>query len=848
MRTKAASKAVVLCVVISLLVLVDLAAQDTLAPVEIPGQAVYIPFPVSISLDGKLEDWKGVPVQTVDRGPMTSKDPAENGSFRFALAADAENLYILMLAKDKNIITNMHKADTWNEDSLEFYINLGSDLTIKKYTREIVQYRVIPGDIGNEDPSKINVSGNNVTVFPLKAKVFRTEDGWGFEGAVAIGQKAAPTHGKEIGFQAQMNGASVKDRDVKLIWSTADSSDNSWQNPSLFGRALFFKIGSTTIPKPSATVQTAKVKKADPPAPAISLNQLGYYPSSKKIASLNSPDAGKLSWSLTDLSTGDIVARGSTSAGLVDPVSGDTLHTVDFSSIKKPGRYYLIIDGVLSSEFTIADDILSGLSVDALKYFYRSRSGIELKAEYAGDTWAREAGHITDAKVPVFSGTDAQGKKWEGYDFFVNGSGGWYDAGDFGKYVVNGGITVWTLQNAYERYPERFADGRLNIPESGNGRPDILDEARWELEFMLNMQIPQGQALAGMCFHKLHDRTWAALPCPLPTEYDNNLDRAGNCETGRFVYQPTTAATLNLAACAAQAARLWSAFDPAFASRCLESARAAWKAARENPVLLAGNVPGNGGGNYSDSNITDEFFWAAAELFATTGGAEYLEYLKSSPYWKSFPGLDETKANAMGWADTAALGAISLISARTGKVAKADVSAFASRITATADRYLKDAAKPGYGVPMNESGYVWGSNSGVLNNAIILAVAYDLKKKSEYRDAVVRAMDYILGYNGLRRSFVTGYGVHSVYHPHHRVWANDPDSGYVAPPPGVLAGGPNQKLEDPEMEAAKLGSLPVGKRYLDVIGSYATNEVCLNWNAPLAWVANWLELQYNPVR
>jgi len=821
-----------------------LTAQAALAPAEIEGKAVYVPFPVAVSLDGKLDDWAGVPMQTVARGPSVSKDPAENGSFKFAVAADEENLYILMLAKDKNIITNMHKADSWNEDSMEFYINLSGKFDAKRYNRDIVQYRVMPADIGNADLSKLTLSGSNFDLYPLKAKVFKTEDGWGFEGAVRVSPKAAPAHGKEIGFQAQMNGASLKDRDVQLTWSLADSSNNSYQNPSLFGRALFFKIGSADVPMPTEAPPTpVKPVVPEPQAPALSMNQVGYFPASKKVASLSSFDFESLPWSLVDTASKNTVAKGMTSPGSSDLLSGDTLHVADFSSFSAPGEYYLIIGESRGPVFRIAGDIMKGICVDSLKYFYRSRSGIELKPEYAGATWARDAGHATDAKVPVFNGTDAQGKKWDGYDYFVNGSGGWYDAGDYGKYVVNGGISVWTLQNAYERNPGRFKDGELGIPESGNAYPDILDEARWELEFMLNMQIPEGQGLAGMCFHKLHDRKWAAIPCPLPTDFDNNLDRKDGCETGRFVYEPTTAATLNLAACAAQASRLWSSTDKAFADRCLAAAKAAWKAARASPALLAGNVPGDGGGNYEDRDVSDEFFWAAAELFAATGGEEYLKFLKGSPYWKDFPGLDARKASAMSWSDTAALGAISLISAASG-LGKSDRATLSSRILETADRYLEDASRGGYGIPMESSGYVWGSNSVLLNNAIILALAYDATKKVAYRDAVGRAMDYLLGYNGLRRSFVTGYGSFSVYHPHHRLWANDPDSGYVAPPPGVVAGGPDKTIEDPEMKAARLTGAPIAKRYLDVLGSFATNEVCINWNAPLAWVANWMDMQY----
>jgi endoglucanase len=816
-----------------------LLAEGALAPPEIEGKAVYVPFPVAIAIDGGLDDWKGVPLQYVARGPSLSKDPAEDGSFQFAVAADSENFYILMLAKDKNIISAAHGADSWNEDSMEFYINLSGNLEAKKYVRDIVQYRIMPADSGNADPTKLGISGTNFDLYPLKAKVFRTSDGWGFEGAVKIGQKVAPAHGKEIGFQAQLNGASTKDRNVQLTWSLADSSNNSWQRPSLFGRALFFKVGSADVPLPSEAAAAKSAPPPEPVAPVLSMNQVGYFPKGKKLASLASSGTESLQWSLFDAKDGSESAKGATSPGSFDFLSGDMLHVADFSAFSKEGEYYIVIDGCRGPTFRIAADVLDGIRADSLKYFYRSRSGVELKSEYAGKTWARPAGHLTDSKVAVFDGKDAQGRKWESYGFFLDGSGGWYDAGDFGKYVVNGGISVWTLQNAFERAPSRFKDAEAGIPESGNSFPDILDEARWELEFMLNMQIPEGNALAGMCFHKLHDRVWANMPSDIPTMFDNNLERKDGCARGRFAYEPTTAATLNMSACAAQAARLWSSMDPAFSRRCLAAARAAYAAARAHPALLAGNVPGDGGGNYEDAEVSDEFFWAAAELYAATGEAGYLQDLKSSRYWTKFPGLEAVSANSMSWGSTAALGTITLLSAPS-KLPKADRSALESQIVAAADSYLAEAVKPGYGVPMDYSGYVWGSNGGVLNNAMILAIACDITKKAAYRDAVAGAMDYLLGYNGLRRSFITGYGAYPVAHPHHRVWANDPDAGYVAPPPGIVAGGPDRSIEDPEMKAARVSSMPIAKRYLDVLGSFATNEVAINWNAPLVWVSDWL--------
>jgi oligosaccharide reducing-end xylanase len=226
-----------------------------LAPPEIEGEAVYVPFPVQIKLDGKTSDWAGVPVQNVARGPALSKDPAENGSFGYSLASDKENLYILMTSVDKNLISGKHGGDLWNEDSLEFYLNPTSNFGAKGYTSSMVQVSFSPADIGNTDPTKPRHFGQGYANIDLKGFVFKTDNGWGFEASVPLAKlnlKAA--HGLEIGFQAQSNGASEADRNVKLIWSKADKSDSSYQNPSLFGRALFYEVGNANIPQPSAVV------------------------------------------------------------------------------------------------------------------------------------------------------------------------------------------------------------------------------------------------------------------------------------------------------------------------------------------------------------------------------------------------------------------------------------------------------------------------------------------------------------------------------------------------------------------------------------------------------------------
>jgi endoglucanase len=810
------------------------AAQAALAPDEITGEVVYIPFPVAITLDGALDDWAGVPVITVDRGSIPSPDPTQNADFRFQVAADADNFYITMQTDDANIVTGQHGTDFWNEDSFEFYLNLSGDRYATAYGDGIFQININPGDLGNTDPTAITVTGTNGASSGAQASVFATATGWGIEAAVPLSGYITPEHGAEIGFQAQMNGATELDRSVKLIWSAADTNDNSWNNPSLFGSGLFFEVGRTDIPMASERPEPV----AAVPERYISLNQLGYFASAPKYAMFAGQGTNGTVWTLINADTGERVTAGFTTPGNLDPASGDYVQMVDFSSITAPGNYLLTIDTISSEPFRIADDLYTQLPIDAARYFYLNRSGIELDAEHAGEQ-ARPAGHVTDDAVTCWRGTDPQGVQWEGCDYLLNGRGGWYDAGDYGKYVVNGGISLWTLLNLYERQPDAFPDGSLNIPESGNGVSDLLDEARWEMEFLMAMQVPEGQALAGMVHHKLHDAQWSGVPVMPPTEYDNNSTFA-NPSGGRYLFPPSTAATLNVAATAAQCARIWREIDADFAARCLSVAETAWRAANDNPIMLAGNVPGAGGGNYDDNNVDDEFYWAAAELFITTGNPAYKDFFTASPFYSAFPNMNGGSASSMSWGSVAALGTISLATVANDLSAD-EIAALRAQIAAAADHYLNVIAGEGYRVSLTQNQYFWGSSSDVLNNALVMALAYDFTGEARYLNGVTESMDYLLGRNALSFSFISGYGARSMQHPHHRFWGNQGD--FPPPPPGAVAGGPNGNPSDPAALDAGVNDLGAAKRYVDLIGSWSTNEVTINWNAPLVWVSAYLDAQ-----
>jgi endoglucanase len=571
--------------------------------------------------------------------------------------------------------------------------------------------------------------------------------------------------------------------------------------------------------------------------PTVRVNQLGYLPNLAKQAIVVNPATSRLDWQLKNAS-GNVVAKGKTLVRGQDQDSGDFVHLVDFSWYTKAGTgYTLVVNGDSSHPFDIGKDIYRALKYDALAYFYHNRSGIALTLPYAADAkWTRPAGHI--GVTPNLGDTSVPCAPGIGCDYALDVSGGWYDAGDHGKYVVNGGISVWTMLNQYERAKyfgslAALSDGRLNIPEKANGVPDILDEARWELEFLLKMQVPAGQPLAGMAHHKIHDANWTGLglkPSDDPQQ--------------RYLRPPSTAATLNLAATAAQGARIWKTIDPAFAAKCLAAAQRAWAAAQANPAILALPSDGSGGGAYDDSNVSDEFYWAASELFVTTGDNAYHSFLTSSPYYLAVPtSFGPQTQPAMTWGNTEALGTISL-AVVPNKLPRKQIDKARLNVVVAANKFGVTLLRQGYLVPFAPSAtgkYPWGSNSFILNNVIVIGLAYDFTHNPLYLSAVGAGMDYLLGRNPMDQSYITGYGDRALQNPHHRFWAHQVNPSFPAAHPGAVSGGPNSGLEDPYAQSIGLPGCAPQKCFVDHIESWSTNEITINWNAPLAWVTAFLD-------
>ncbi|MBV7694608.1 glycoside hydrolase family 9 protein [Streptomyces sp. TRM70350] len=560
--------------------------------------------------------------------------------------------------------------------------------------------------------------------------------------------------------------------------------------------------------------------------PRVRVNQVAYLPAGPKNATLVTDATEALPWQLKN-AQGAVVAQGRTVPRGVDVSSGQNVHSIDFGSYRARGQgLTLLADGERSRPFDIDAGVYERLRRDALKFYYTQRSGIEIRDDLRPG-YGRPAGHVGvapnqgDTNVPCQPGV---------CDYTLDVTGGWYDAGDHGKYVVNGGISAWELLSTYERALHArtgrtgpLRDGTLAIPESGNKVPDLLDEVRWELEFLLKMQVPDGRPLAGMAHHKMHDEQWTGLPL-LPSDDPQK----------RELHPPSTQATLNLAATAAQAARLYRPYDRAFAARALAAARKAWTAALAHPEMYADPNDGIGGGAYPDSDATDEFYWAAAELYLTTGERQFERHILTSPVHTA----DIFGPLGFDWARTAAAGRLDLATVPNRLPGRDKVR---QSVIKGADRYLATLRAQPYGMPYAPDGnlYDWGSTHQVLNNAVIIATAYDLTGAAKYRDGALQSMDYVLGRNALNISYVTGYGEVSAQNQHSRWYARQLDPGLPNPPRGTLAGGPNSSIQDPYAQSKLAGC--VGQFcYIDDIQSWSTNETTINWNAALARMASFV--------
>jgi endoglucanase len=535
----------------------------------------------------------------------------------------------------------------------------------------------------------------------------------------------------------------------------------------------------------------------------IRINQIGYYPDAIKefvVADLPATSFQVMNQKGKKVYQGTLVPMGPWE------MSGEEILVGDFSRFDTPGTYTLLLNtGDRSAPFAIGKDIFREAFNASIKSYYFQRASMAIDEAFGG-IYARASGH-PDLACPFHPSTGKESGT-------LDSPGGWYDAGDYGKYVGNASISMGQMLNLLELFPEAVADGRLNIPESGNGNSDLLDEIGYELDWVVTMQDSDGGV-----FHKLTARNFAGFI--MPEDYDLE----------RLIIGKGTCASLNCAAVMAQASRILRNTDPDRAKELQASALRAWEWSLNHPDVAFRNPKDVSTGEYGDDQFSDDFYWAAAELYINTGKERFLKYLveNEEPYvhqetnsWKYF-------IRNMGFHS---------LLANRDKIDPALAESLTKRHLELSDGILEKTETIPYHIGVDN--FEWGSNSDVLNQAMILCFAHLLSGEKKYLDGAVRSVDYIFGKNATGYSFLTGYGSRQVMNPHHRPSGAD---GIEAPVPGFIVGGPNKYKQD-RHEVEYASGYPA-QSFEDVQGSYASNEVCLNWNAPAVFVMGYLEQQYS---
>lgn len=587
--------------------------------------------------------------------------------------------------------------------------------------------------------------------------------------------------------------------------------------------------GSGSTPKPpssadlSSSVATTSSRSSSPASSSaatssaaisqalIKINQIGFKPNSQKWAVI--PAVAATTFRVINKSDNSTALTGNLGAAATWAPAQESVKLADFSAITAAGSYELQVDGVeKAAEFTVSENAYEALNTGAVKAFYFNRASTELLEAHAS-VYKRAAGHMGD-KVYIHASAKSALRP-EGS--VIAAPKGWYDAGDYNLYVVNSGISTYTLLAAYESFGDYFKQQNLNIPESNDDVPDLLNEIRWNLEWMLAMQDPND----GGVYHKLTSKNFSGFVMPASDTSD------------RYVVQKTTAAALNFAATLAAASRVYADYEtqfPGFSATLITAAQTAYDWAKANPRIYYTQPADISTGTYGDGDVSDEFMWAAAELYITT---------KIDSYYTDV-NLASLTPDVPWWGGVKTLGLFSLARHSTELTAVAETATIKTKLDSLATTIVNKGSDSAYGVAIKAGDFNWGSNSGILNHAWVLLEAYQRdKSKTAYLNTAQSLLDYVLGRNPTDYSFVTGFGKKTPQNVHHRPSAADGIPGAI---PGFLAGGANAGQEDKSSCSKPYPSTLAAKSYLDEECSYASNEIAINWNAPLVYVSAALQV------
>lgn len=581
----------------------------------------------------------------------------------------------------------------------------------------------------------------------------------------------------------------------------------------------------------------------------IFINQCGYFPQMKKQVTFRSDEPVNFN---VLKSTGDVVFSGTADAKVISAAAGETDFIGDFSEVSETGMYYISAQGLGESDyFAITPDAYSELYDRLMRFFYLQRCGCELDWRIAGD-FAHPACHTSKA---VEYEAWAKAKK-EGTEFpevaCHEVTGGWHDAGDFGRYIVPAAMTVVQLLRAYatneasakhysaaecssdgmfgssfasdyasDRQRKAFAGKDASASETGASKcccadssnekmPEFLEEVKYELDWMLKMQREDGAV-------------WHKVTCPVFCGFV-----MPNEESAELVLTPVSVtATADFAAACAYAVSFYEPYDREFALKLENAARKAYTAMKK--MSLPGgfkNPEGIFTGEYDDRQDEDERYWAAAELYKAFGGREYREDFEKMARVKIFDGY--------GWANMGDYGNYAYLTSGREKDAKL-MEAIKEAVIGRAGELAACSAEDGYGSSLRPEQYVWGSSMCIANNAVLMMDAYNISGRESFRRAAETQLHYLLGRNPMGICYVTGCGTESVLRPHHR-----PSAFLGKAMPGMVSGGPCSWLAD-DVAKGILTATPPAKCLADMTGSYSTNEVTIYWNSPVVLLLSLLK-------
>ncbi|XID95884.1 glycoside hydrolase family 9 protein [Paenibacillaceae bacterium WGS1546] len=490
--------------------------------------------------------------------------------------------------------------------------------------------------------------------------------------------------------------------------------------------------------------------------------------------------------------------------------SGERIFTADFTAFTTPGRYYVAVSGLENSPtFAIgtASELYEPFLYDVTRYFYYQRASIPIASPYVTDYPRPD--FTPDTAVPLMSNNS----------IIKDVSKGWYDAGDKGKYVNAGAKALSDLFWAYELMPEKFTDAQFNIPESGNGIPDILDEARWEVEWILKMQdAATGGFYARVAFH----------------DDDNMLNRE---VIDKDTVSPrteikTTADTATAAGILAHAYLIYQTIDPTFAQQCLDAAEAAWAYLEAHPENI--RTPNTGKWPYDVEDDSSNRLWAAGSLYRSTGDAEYNDYFLAN-YTDMEPHFLAPLDFASGWDTTWSTGFFSYL--KSANPDPAVVSWYATRFQQWFDDKLARHSESPWDSVVRDGHYYWGITMQIANTPMEMIIGTKVlgifeSNKADIDELAYSQLDWILGQNPVGISFVSGYGDNSVQYPFSIIFRTDNVPGV---PKGYLVGGPNKYSND--IAIGNQISRFSAKNYHDNFQEWTTNEHTVYWNSGLVFLA-----------